>query len=220
MNLRVFKQPLIITKTLIAINIFIYLLMTLAGGSQNLLVLVKFGAKVNVLLADGQLWRLFTPMFLHIGIEHLVLNMVTLYFIGGQIERMFGARSYLTIYLLSGIGGNLASFAFNPSISAGSSTAIFGMFGAFLMLVEHFKNNAYLKAVGKNFILFIVLNVIFSLTSNTDLSGHLGGLMGGFLLAYVFGPSALKIPKHRRIIAGVAIIIIYGLMWNIGLKNI
>lgn len=220
MKPRFFSQPMIITKCLIVINVFVYLLMTLAGGSQNLFVLVKFGAKVNSLIAAGQIWRLFTPMFLHIGLEHLVLNMVTLYFIGAQIERMFGAKLYLLIYLSSGICGNLASFAFNSSISAGSSTAIFGIFGSFLMLVEYLRNNVYLRHLGKNFIIFIILNVVFSFASNVDLSGHLGGLLAGFLLAYAFGPKTLEIPKRRRIIAIIAIIIIYGLMWNIGLKNI
>lgn len=224
-DLKMLKEKLAgkpwITYSLIAVNIVVYLLMTVVGGSESVNVLLAFGAKFNPLIALGQWWRLFTPMFLHIGIEHLILNMVTLYFIGMQIEMLFGPTRYLLLYLLSGIGGNLASFAFNPGISAGASTALFGLFGAFFMLAENFKNNPYLRAYAKQFLLLIILNVAFSFVGNADLSGHLGGLFAGFLLAYIVGlPRKGMIERHKRILALIALVIIYILMWNIGLKNL
>ena len=108
------KQRPSATYFLIIINIIVYLLMTVAGGSENTNVLVFFGAKVNQLIGQGEWWRLFTPMFIHIGLQHIVLNMVTLYFIGLQIEAVFGKWRFVILYLISGLGGNIASFVFSP----------------------------------------------------------------------------------------------------------
>ncbi|WP_439794965.1 rhomboid family intramembrane serine protease [Secundilactobacillus kimchicus] len=132
-----------VTISLIALMVIVYLLMTAAGGAGNPQVLMAFGAKINVLIDAGQWWRLVTPMFLHLSFEHILLNMVTLYFLGLQIEALFGHWRFLILFVVSGIGGNLASFAFDPNaLSAGASTAIFGLFGAFLMLGEAFRQTS------------------------------------------------------------------------------
>src|SRR5699024_1845610 len=129
------------TYILIIINIVVYLLMTIAGGSENTAILIGFGAKVNQLIVNGQWWRLFTLMFIHIGLLHIVLNMVTLYFIGLQIQDLFGEWRFVLLYLISGLCGIIARFVFSPSISAGASTSIFGLIGAFLMLGESFRHH-------------------------------------------------------------------------------
>ena len=181
------KRPLV-TISLIVANIVVYILMTVAGGSTNPLVLIKFGAKVNEYILMGQWWRLITPVFIHIGLTHIVVNMVTLYFIGMQIEYLFGASRYLLIYLVSGLCGNIASFVFNPdSVSAGASTALFGLFGAYLMLGEAFRENVYIRLMSRQFLALVILNIAFGFFGNIDLAGHLGGLFGGFLIAYVLG---------------------------------
>ena len=162
------KRPKM-TIMLIVINIAMYLLMTVAGGSTNPNILIEFGAKDNALIAAGQIWRLFTPMFLHIGFQHIVLNMVTLYFLGMQIEYLFGPWRFLVIYLVSGICGNIASFAFTPAISAGASTALFGLFGAYLMLGESFRNDPYIRTIAKQFLVLVVLNLLSDLTGSIDL---------------------------------------------------
>ena len=79
------------TCVLIGINVAIYLLMTFAGGSQNPGVLVRFGANFAPYVSNGEYWRLLTAMFLHIGLEHLALNMLTLYFIGASLEPILGS---------------------------------------------------------------------------------------------------------------------------------
>ncbi len=147
------RKP-VVTYALLAVNVFIFLLMTLLGGSQQISILVAFGAKVNSLILAGQWWRLVTPpMFLHIGFEHLILNMVTLYFIGSQLELILGHGRFLLVYFISGIMGNIASFAFNPNaLSAGASTALFGLFGGvFLMMGESFWENTYIRLMRANF---------------------------------------------------------------------
>ena len=79
-----------VTVTLIAIQVIIYLLMTLAGGSTNPAVLLRFGALQSAALQAGEWWRLITPVFVHIGFAHLLINSITLYFIGMYIEQLFG----------------------------------------------------------------------------------------------------------------------------------
>lgn len=207
------------TYILIIINISVYLLMTIAGGSQNTGVLLAFGAKVNFLVAQGQWWRLVNPMFIHIGLEHLILNMVTLYFIGLQIETLFGKWRFVTLYLLSGLGGNIASFVFSPGISAGASTSIFGLFGAFLMLGESFRDNPYIRATARQFLLLVVLNLGLGLRG-IDLAGHLGGLLAGFLAAYVIGvPNIGRVPVNKKVLAICALLIIFGLLTVVGFQH-
>ena len=203
------KRPKM-TILLIVINIAMYLLMTVAGGSTNPNILIEFGAKDNALIAAGQIWRLFTPMFLHIGFQHIVLNMVTLYFLGMQIEYLFGPWRFLVIYLASGICGNIASFAFTPAISAGASTALFGLFGAYLMLGESFRDDPYIRTIAKQFLVLVVLNLLSDLTGSIDLWGHLGGLIGGFLLGYVVGaPQIGKVETHKRWLVLVGLVLLF-----------
>lgn len=207
------------TYLFLLIQVLVYLLMTLAGGSESGYVLAHFGAKVNDLIAAGQWWRLLTPMFLHIGLTHLVINSVTIYFIGNQIEMLFGHWRFILLYLLSGFSGNLASFVFNTNLSAGSSTAIFGLFGAFFMLVTEFRENTALRAVGQQFGLFILLNLVFDvMMPGVDLAGHVGGLLGGFLGATVVGIPNMRLSAVKRIAAALIFIIAAGAFLWLGLN--
>lgn len=215
------KRPRM-TITLITINVVIYILMLIAGGASNINVLLEFGAKDNGLIIAGQAWRLFTAMFVHLSLQHIVLNMVTLYFLGAQIEWLFGPIRFIIIYVLSGIGGNIASFAFNPAISAGASTALFGLFGAFLMLGESFRNNPYIHSMAKQFLVLVILNLVFDLMeSSIDIWGHLGGLVSGFLLGYIVSvPRLGKVKISKRIIAFIALSLVFVLGYLKGMRVI
>ena len=121
------------TWLIIAINVIVWLLMELNGGSENSDTLIAFGAKVNELIDQGQVWRLLTAMFLHIGIIHLAVNQYSLYAVGTLLERFMGATRFAILYVLAGLCGSLASYWFSPNaISAGASGAIFGLLGALL----------------------------------------------------------------------------------------
>ncbi|QMU09218.1 rhomboid family intramembrane serine protease [Levilactobacillus suantsaii] len=196
------------TVGLIVIMVLVYLGMTLAGGSTNINVLITFGAKLNALIQQGQWWRLITPVFLHMGFTHILMNMITLYFVGMQLEAAFGHLRYLGIFLLAGIGGNIASFCFSTSLSAGASTAIFGLFGAFMMLGESFWQNPVIRQLANTFLLFIVMNLAVDVFSpGIDIAGHLGGLVAGFLAAYLVGvPRIGKVSVVKRVIATVVLI--------------
>lgn len=122
------------TYVFLAVQIAVFIIMSLTGGTQNTQNLIRFGAKYNPLIMEGQYWRLITPVFIHIGIMHLFMNSLSLYYIGPLVERIYGKARFALIYLFAGFTGCLASFLFSPSLSAGASGAIFGLFGALLYI--------------------------------------------------------------------------------------
>ena len=125
---------------------------------------------------------------------------------------------FRSIYLLSGICGNIASFAFTPAVSAGASTALFGLFGAYLMLGEAFRDNPYIQAIAKQFLVLVVLNLLGDLSGSIDLWGHLGGLLSGFLLGYVVGaPQVGKIAVHKKLLATAVLILFFSGIYIHGL---
>jgi membrane associated rhomboid family serine protease len=157
------------------------------SGPTETLVLVEMGAKVNQLITAGQYWRLFTAMFLHIGVMHLLFNLYALYAIGSLIEAYYGHARFACIYVLSGLYGSLFSYAFSPSISAGASGAIFGITAAAGLYFFRYRDNfgARGRSWLQNIVFIIVLNLVFgAVGSGVDNWGHFGGLVGGALVAW------------------------------------
>jgi rhomboid protease GluP len=185
--------------------IFQYLIPTL--GLEN-----RFGMYGPSIYLQHEFWRFITPMFLHYGLMHFVVNSVILYYMGSQCELLFGHWRLALVYLGSGLLGNVASFSFNTPgvLSIGASTALFGLFGAFLMVGIRFRDNPAVKVLVRQFTIFIVFNFIFGMTdASIDLLGHLGGLIGGALLGGCFGiPNAPKsFSTRERVVAGVLFVI-------------
>ncbi|HAT54493.1 MAG TPA: rhomboid family intramembrane serine protease, partial [Lactobacillus sp.] len=138
-----FKQNSPVTVSLVTVNVLVFLWMLVRFHLQGISLFSAFsaqslyqaGAMFGPAVRAGQWWRLITPMFIHVTLEHIALNMVTLYFLGRFVETMFGHWRTLIIYLVSGVTGNVWSLFFQPQgLSAGASTAIFGLFGAFIAL--------------------------------------------------------------------------------------
>ncbi len=210
-----------VTWFLLVVTIGIFLVETLAGGSQNYRTLLLMGAKTNSLVQAGQWWRLITPIFLHIGIFHIFMNGFTLLYVGQILEPMVGHWRFFVIYMLSGIMGNLASFAFgaNNVISAGASTSLFGMFAAFLALGVIYRENRFLRELGKSFLGLIAVNLLMDLTmSGIDIWGHVGGAIGGLLLGYALGLPKIRRPKMVfRILAIVLVVVISYYMYAKGM---
>ena len=192
----------LVSRVLIGINLVVFLAMIGVGylffgvinGTEDTRVLLLFGAKVNQLIAQGQVWRMFTAMFLHIGVLHLLFNLYALYLFGPQVEGIFGHRRFTAIYLIGGLFGSLASYTFVDNLSAGASGAIFGLVGAisvyYLRYRDQFGGRA--KAVLQNMAMIVVINFIFGLSSQgIDNWGHLGGLLGGALVAWGMIPRYL-----------------------------
>ena len=202
-----YKQP-IVTYIIIAICIILFILMELSGGSTNSQVLLKYGANLDVLVKNGEYYRLFTCIFLHIGIMHLLCNMYSLYVIGREVENLFGKVKYIIIFILSGIFGSIMSLAFtHNTISAGASGAIFGLLGALLYFGMHYRT--YLgEAIKRSIIPIIVINLIIGFfAEGIDLAAHIGGLVGGVLVAMMVGVPDKS--KTKDIINGTILTIIY-----------
>lgn len=184
------------TFILLSIMIIYFIFLTLNGGSTNVETLLQYGAFFPpVILYYNEFYRFITSIFIHIGPAHMFFNGYALYIFGPQIERLMGGKKYLLFFLLSGIGGNLASFFFHfESISAGASGSLFGLFGAFLYLIHRHKN--MVTASGRKSILSL-LGINLALTfivPSISITAHLGGLIIGYLLSYIFIRPIL--PKH------------------------
>ncbi|HCV27880.1 MAG TPA: hypothetical protein DGB32_06105 [Dehalococcoidia bacterium] len=179
--------------SVLAINAAYFLLLEAAGGSEDAEVLIKYGAKYGPEIADGQFWRLITPVFMHIGIFHLLANSISLLVFGGIVERSYGWRAFLAIYLTAGVAGNVASYAAGPTVGAGASGAIFGMLGAFAVYL--YLNRVVFGSAARGSLgglaFIIVINVSLGLTTTgVDNWAHLGGLIAGTLLALRLSPRA------------------------------
>ena len=181
------KKP-IITYLIIGINIIMFLLMYLLGnGSEDVYTLVDFGANHSTLVKNGEVYRLITCAFLHIGILHLLFNMYALYIVGTQIENFYGKIKYTIIYLFSALMGSLFSCLFTDGVSAGASGAIFGLFGSLLYFGYHFR--VYLGSTIKSEIVpILLLNFALGfMLDGIDISAHIGGLIGGFIMSMALG---------------------------------
>jgi membrane associated rhomboid family serine protease len=142
-------------------------------------------------VADGEYYRLITAMFTHYGLLHLALNMYSLWILGRPLEALFGPWRFLAVYLVCGLGGNVAAYVFSPSAaSAGASTAIFGLFGVYIFVLRRL--NLSIQAIMP----VIVLNLVFTLFGGGSVSipGHLGGFATGLAVGY----GLAKIPQERR----------------------
>lgn len=189
---RILNRPFV-TYAIIGITVIVYLLQISLGGSGNIRSLILLGAKVNpLIIVEGQWWRLITPVFLHIGLTHILFNLLIVYFLGRQLEGFFGHFQYFILYFASALMGNSFSFAFNSSISVGASTAVFGLFASTLALSRIYPNRYDFETLAKNYALLIALNFIFGiLSTGVDNAGHLGGLVGGFTVTYLITKPSL-----------------------------
>jgi len=156
-------------------------------------VLFFLGAQVNrQVWANGEYWRLVTPMFLHIGIMHLAFNGWALYILGRDVEAFFGTARFVIIYLFAGLFGNVAFYLWGDNIlSAGASGAVFGLIGA--EVAFFLRNRKLLGSPGRqrltNLAILIGINLAFGFAgTGINNLAHLGGLFAGVALALALTP--------------------------------
>jgi len=172
------------TYIIITLNIVAYAYTSMLSGNfieTNYYVILQYG-QVNYFVLNGWYWQLFTAMFIHVNIIHLLGNMFFLLIFGLRAEDMFNIQEYLFIYFLSGLAGNLLSLAFGPFAppSAGASGAIFGMFGACAIYIRRTIGQSIITALMYAFFLFMI-----SVGPNVNFLAHLGGLVVGLLIGYI-----------------------------------
>ena len=182
----------VVTYTILALTIVVfglqYLSRTLSANQYDWPYLL--GAKVNDLILAGQVWRLITPILLHASILHIGFNMYALFVIGPQLERFYGHKRFLLLYLVTGFTGNVLSFVLSPNPSIGASTAVFGLVAAEAVFIytnrKLFGERA--RSMLVNLEVVILVNLMLGLQPGIDNWGHLGGLLGGLIFSWFAGP--------------------------------
>ncbi|MBT8226411.1 MAG: rhomboid family intramembrane serine protease [Dactylosporangium sp.] len=159
-------------------------------------------------VANGEYYRLFTSMFLHYGIMHLLMNMWALWVLGRPLEATLGRARFLALYLLSGLGGSVAVYLFsNPHApTAGASGAIFGLFAALFVVLRRLRRSA------SGILPVLLLNLVITFTvPGISIAGHLGGMAVGALvavgLAYASGPRRTPLQIGVCTLIGVALVL-------------
>jgi membrane associated rhomboid family serine protease len=205
-------RPGIVTTTLIAINVGIYLLQ-LAGGAPinaNRGWIYEHGALYGPLVASGDWYRLITAAFLHYGPIHLGLNMLALWWIGRPLEDYLGPLRYLLLYLVAGLAGSAGALIMNPTaVTVGASGAIFGILGAAIVLERQ-----RIYVLGGSAITLLVVNLAFTFAvPGVSIGGHLGGLAGGALVILALSQFGKGNAAYSRIdVVSIASIVGVGLL--------
>ena len=172
------------TYILIALSIAVYVYTSVVGAdflNTSIDMLLQYG-QVNIYVFQGDYWRLFSSMFIHADIAHIVGNMLFLLIFGLRSEEMFSLPEYLSIYVLGGLTGNLLSLLLLPSetISVGASGAIFAMFGASIIYTRRsFRQSIIGALIYAFFLLFLSSGV------GVNNFAHIGGLVTGLVIGYL-----------------------------------
>lgn len=221
------------TYTIIGINVLVFILMLFDGAGlldSNTLVHIKWGSNYSPLTLSGDWWRLITNIFIHFGIIHITMNMYCLYSVGVYLEPILGKVKYIAAYLCTGILASITSLWWHSEgvNSAGASGAIFGMYGLFLALLTttNLIPKKIRRALLQSTVIFVVYNLVYGIKSGVDNAAHIGGLLSGFILGYLYVINHLtrrKTLDQKHSDRGIMSLIIWGvtflfvILWKIAL---
>lgn len=182
-NFRSFMKYYPINTVIASLHILLWIVLTLPLPVSDLFIEKMSG--VNLWIAQGEYWRLLTPIIVHADFPHMLFNTFSLILFGPSMEKMLGKNRFLLAYLGTGMAGNTATFLIEPLqySHVGSSGSIFGLLGIYLYLVL-FKKERMERSDSQTII--AVLAVFLAMTfinPNTNAVAHIGGLLAGSLLA-------------------------------------
>jgi membrane associated rhomboid family serine protease len=219
------RSPGWIAKALVGLNVGIYLLQLAQGAPLNANAGSIFvnGALYGPLVADGDWWRLLTAAFLHYGPVHLAMNMIVLWWFGPTLEAALGSSRFVLLYVAAGLAGSAGALLWSPNaVTVGASGAIYGLFGAILVLE---RQGTYV--FGGSVIPLLILNfaLTFAFRDYISVGGHVGGFIGGALAILVLSRFGRRrvVNAARADVAGYAGIAAIGLLsvavafWQVGL---
>jgi len=157
-------------------------------------------------IGNGEYYRLLTSMFIHYGLLHLALNMWALWVLGRELEARLGPGRFLTLYLLSGLAGSVACYAFTPAAqAAGASGAIYGLFAALFVVFRRLNRDT------SSIITVLVINLIFSFTvPGISIAAHLGGLVAGAFVGVAIAYPPKEIRTRALVGAVAASLLVFG----------
>jgi membrane associated rhomboid family serine protease len=226
----ILSRPYIFTIVFLVANVFVFMLMWSSSGLNSATlweppqsVLIAYGAKLNSLIkGQHEWWRFVTPVFIHIGLAHLLINMYGLWMIGPYVERLYGSAKFVVLWVMTGVAGVVASYlSLRPEMAvgavgrflfraedgpaAGASGALFGLVGVLFVFGIKFRRElpeGFKRAFGTGLLPIILLNLFIGYIGRgfIDNAAHLGGLLSGALFALVIN---YKRPDER---AGVAVV--------------
>jgi rhomboid protease GluP len=239
----VLSRPYIFTVAFLVANFFVFLLMWQSSGMHWTALLlfpdsvkVAYGAKLNSLISQQhQWWRFVTPMFIHVNLPHLLINMYSLWMVGPYVEKLYGSAKFVFFWVMTGVAGVVASYltVVNPGTSvgpiarfifktndfpsAGASGALFGLVGVLFVFGIKFRHElpeGFKRAFGTGLLPVIVLNLFIGFLGQRfiDNAAHLGGLLSGAALALVVGyrrpgeRASIAISWHVLQIAALALV--------------
>jgi rhomboid protease GluP len=224
----VLSRPYTFTIIFLVANLFIFMLMWSASGLKNITllefpypVLIAYGAKLNSLInTRHEWWRFVTPIFLHVNLIHLMVNMYSLWMVGPYVEKLYGSAKFVVFWVVTGVAGVAASYlTLRPDMpvnsmgrflfktadvpSAGASGALFGLVGVLFVFGIKFRHElpeGFKRAFGTGLLPMIMLNLFIGYLGRgfIDNAAHLGGLGMGAALAVVVG---YKRPGERASVA-------------------
>jgi membrane associated rhomboid family serine protease len=196
------RSPLpIVTCTIIALNVLVYVAMGLSGVSwtePSTQDAIRWGADFGPITLSSEPWRLFTSTFVHFGAIHIVLNMWCLWGLGALLEPLMGRKKFAVMYCSCGLAASIISVAWDPwRVSAGASGAIFGAAGAlvsYLALKKTSLDQTFVRKNLKSLAIFILYNLARGAGGQIDNSAHIGGLLAGLVLGAIIAPDHRKRP--------------------------
>jgi rhomboid protease GluP len=181
-----------VTNALVGVNLAIFVLMVISGvslGTPSTADLLNWGAEYGPRTLHGEWWRLFTSMFVHIGLMHVAYNMLAFAYVGPIVERMLGNIGFLVLYLVAGLGGSLLALYTDALVlHAGASGAVFGVYGALLaQIVKQGRSMPphVVSQLGRLGMIFVLYNLINSFAPGISMAAHIGGLVTGFVCGLV-----------------------------------
>ncbi len=204
------------TYVILAANLLVFALAQLIGPN----LVLALGAKDNQAIISGEVWRLVTSMFLHIGLLHIAFNSYALWIFGPRVERAYGRAHFFLMYGLSGLGGSALSFFMSPHPSVGASGAIFGLIGVLGAYFYRYRERLTAgRAQLTNIVSIAVYNLLYGfIVPAVDNWAHIGGLLVGLTLGWflapryeVVHPTAWEAPQvidrrsPRHLLLGVAL---------------
>jgi membrane associated rhomboid family serine protease len=207
-TLRAMPSTPMVTQALIVINVIVFLAETAGGsglGSGGGGQVYDKGALFGPLIAhQHEYWRLLTSGFLHAGFFHIFVNMLSLWFIGQMLEPAIGRVNFAAVYLASLFAGSFGALLFQPdAVTVGASGAIFGVFGALIVVARARGIPIWQSGLGT----VLVLNLLFSVTfSGISIGGHIGGLIGGLITGMLVVEVGERRGMRGVVLAGCALL--------------
>ena len=185
-----------VTAALIVINVIVYFLMSAIGDTENTQFLLSHGAFYYPLAQDGEWWRVFSSMFMHAGLYHLINNMIMLAAVGFTVEEELGSIKYAIVYFVGGIGGTALSVWYEMgqgsySVDVGASGCIMAVFAALAAVALRNRRN-FDKGAGIRMLIVLAIMVFGNMGPGINWMAHLGGAITGLILGFI-----LYRPKYR-----------------------